>query len=63
MCPIFGAYNVTYHMDKFADREIEGLVVECINKGHGCAWRDRLRYSQVDILLQVDSHNFILLVL
>ena len=51
MCPIFGAYNVTYHTDKFADREIEGLVVECINKGHGCAWRDRLRYSEVKILL------------
>ena len=63
LCPIYGTYNVTYYPDKFADMEIEKLVVVCINKGHGCAWRDRLRYNQVNILLQVYSRNFMLFVL
>ena len=63
MCPIFGTYNVGYNWDKFADRQVEDLEVTCMNKGHGCRWRDRLRYNQVSILLQADSCNFMLFVL
>ncbi|XP_028513740.1 TNF receptor-associated factor 6-like isoform X2 [Exaiptasia diaphana] len=36
--------------DKFADREIQTLILFCINCIIGCKWRGQLRHRQVGIL-------------
>lgn len=62
VCPFFGTSKTKIFVDKFVDRELAKCVVHCENKEYGCAWQDRLRYQQVNILLHIDSLNLPLLV-
>ena len=49
MSPLSGEYNTQCHPDKFADREIGQIVVECEFKN--CPWRHRIKDLDVSILL------------
>ena len=49
-CPISGDHNVTYYLDKFADREIGQLIVICRYKVNGCTWSDRLKFLEVSFV-------------
>ena len=47
VCPIFKSHDITYYPDRFADREIQELIVVCINKKNGCRWSGCLRDLKV----------------
>ena len=34
-------------MDRFIEREIQSLVVHCVNHEQGCDWKDELRKREV----------------
>ena len=46
-----GEYNTQCYPDKFSDREIQEMVVECEFKDNGCQWRHRIKDLDVSMLL------------
>ena len=51
--PLSGEYNTQCYPDKFADREIGQIVLECEFKD--CPWRHRIKDFDVSMLLDCFS--------
>ena len=49
--PLSGKYNTLSFADKFADKEIAEISVECEFEKHGCIWRYQIKHYDVSNLL------------